>query len=325
MAYAVVGATSWGLTLAWLLTRNGIAVHVVARSPGEASDLEAAGGIERLPEFRRPEGVRFVHPGNLAASYEGAVLAVPSRGVRTTMGSLGLSKDTPIVSCTKGLEATSLFRMSEVVSSMGWSAVSALSGPNLAHEVVSGMPAAAVVASPVGDAARFWQQALSGPTFRVYRSGDITGVELGGALKNVVAIAAGAALGLGFGANAMAAIMTRGLAEITRLGVALGASAATFSGLAGVGDLAATSFSPLSRNHRLGMLLARGESPEQALALIGEAVEGVATARAALQLGRRMGIETPIAQQVTAVLDRRTSLPEAVAALLTRSLKAEDG
>jgi len=325
MTYAVVGATSWGLTLAWLLTRNGMTVDVVARSPAEASGLEAAGGIERLPEFHRPDGVRFVHPGTLATSYEGAVLAVPARGVRTTMGSLGLSHDTPIVSCTKGLEASSLLRMSEVVSSMGWSNVSALSGPTLAHELVSGMPAAAVVASRMEDEARFWQEALSGPTLRVYRSGDVTGVELGGALKNVVAIAAGAASGLGFGANAMAAIMTRGLAEITRLGVALGASAATFSGLAGVGDLAATSFSPLSRNHRLGLLLARGESPDQALTVIGEAVEGAATARAALQLGRRTGTETPIAEQVTAVLDRRTSLPEAVTALLTRSLKAEDG
>lgn len=325
MTFAVVGATSWGLTLAWLLSRNGTRADVVTRSVDEAARITARGGIERLPEFVLAGGINCVAPGTLADGYDGVIVAVPAHSVRATLDGLALDRETPVLSCAKGLEPGSLLRMTEVVASLGWRRIAALSGPNLAHEVVSGLPAAAVAASASERDALLWQDALSGPSFRVYRSNDVAGVELGGALKNVVAIAAGAASGLGFGANAMAAIMTRGLAEITRLGVAMGASASTFSGLAGVGDLAATSFSPLSRNHRLGLLLARGQMPAEALATIGEAVEGVATARSAVVLGTRLGVDTPIAEQVTAVLDGRASLREAVAALLTRSLKAEDG
>jgi glycerol-3-phosphate dehydrogenase (NAD(P)+) len=270
-----------------------------------------------------PAAMRVVAPSSLAASYEGVVVAVPTQSVRSTVQVLPLDRSLPIVSGSKGLEPGSELRMSQVLQDAGFDRVAALSGPNLAREVVRGLPAAAVVAAARAGDAHNWQSAFAGGAFRVYTSDDIVGVEIGGALKNVVAIAAGAASGLGFGANAIAAILTRGLAEITRLGVALGAVPATFSGLAGIGDLAATCFSPLSRNHRLGMLLAQGRTPAQALADISQAVEGAATAWAAVALGARLGVDVPIAEQVVAVLDGRTSVPEAMSALLSRSLKAE--
>ncbi|HXU25189.1 MAG TPA: NAD(P)H-dependent glycerol-3-phosphate dehydrogenase, partial [Tepidiformaceae bacterium] len=183
--------------------------------------------------------------------------------------------------------------------------------------------AAAVVASADPGAAQFWQQAVSGGTFRAYTSGDVIGVELAGALKNVVAIAAGVAWGLGFGANTVAAIMTRGLAEISRLGIALGAEASTFQGLAGIGDLSATCFSPLSRNRQLGELLAAGYSITEAQRSIGQAVEGRATAPVAVVLARRAHVEMPIAEHVTALLEGSESVIEAMGALLERPLTAE--
>jgi glycerol-3-phosphate dehydrogenase (NAD(P)+) len=179
------------------------------------------------------------------------------------------------------------------------------------------------VAAATENEAAHWQQALSGGAFRVYSSNDVTGVELGGALKNIIAIAAGACAGLGFGANAIAALMTRGLAEMTRLGVALGARPLTFQGLAGVGDLSATCYSPLSRNRRLGEMLARGATPAAALKEIGEAVEGAATAPVALSLARQQGIEMPITEQVCAVLAGAADIQTAMAGLLARALTSE--
>ncbi|KAA0238140.1 NAD(P)H-dependent glycerol-3-phosphate dehydrogenase [bacterium] len=236
-----------------------------------------------------------------------------------------ISRSVPVLSAAKGLEHGSRARMSEVFAACGWSPRlgAALSGPNLAHEVARGLPAAAVVACPEETLARRWQEALSGSRFRVYRSTDVVGVEVAGALKNVIAIAAGAAAGLGFGANTMATILTRGLAEMTRLGVALGADPLTFQGLAGVGDLAATCFSPLSRNRRLGELVAGGLSPSAAQDEIGEVVEGISTAPVAVDLGRAHGVELPIAEQVAEALAGRVSVLGALAELLGRSLKPE--
>jgi glycerol-3-phosphate dehydrogenase (NAD(P)+) len=180
-----------------------------------------------------------------------------------------------------------------------------------------------VVACPDEVQAARWQQALSGGTFRAYRSTDVVGVEVAGALKNVIAIAAGAAAGLDFGTNTMATILTRGLAEMTRLGTALGGDPLTFQGLAGVGDLAASCFSPLSRNRRLGELIAKGHSPKDALADIGEVVEGAATAPAAVELGMANRVELPIAAQVAAALEGRITVMGAMAELLGRTLKPE--
>jgi glycerol-3-phosphate dehydrogenase (NAD(P)+) len=215
--------------------------------------------------------------------------------------------------------------MSEVLAASGWAAerIAALSGPNLAHEVLRGDPAAAVAASTDEARAAQWQIALSGPRFRVYSSTDIVGVELAGATKNIIAIAAGVAAGLGFGANTIAALVTRGLAEMTRLGVACGADFATYLGLAGVGDLTATCFSPLSRNRRLGELLAAGLTPAEAVARIGEVVEGATTAPVVLGLADARGVDVPITQEVVAVLRGEIMVKDAIDDLLSRGLKRE--
>jgi glycerol-3-phosphate dehydrogenase (NAD(P)+) len=215
--------------------------------------------------------------------------------------------------------------MSRLLAQLGWreGEVAVLSGPNLAHEIARGLPAAAVVAATDRNSASMWQATLSAPVFRVYTSDDVVGVELGGAYKNVIAIAAGVGWGMQFGANTVAALMTRGLAEMTRLGVALGANPATFQGLAGVGDLAATCFSPLSRNRRFGELLATGKDVESARAEIAEAIEGIATAQVALEIAAPLAVELPICVEVSAVVTGQKSVPEAMAGLLSRPLKSE--
>ena len=324
--YAVLGATSWGVTLASVLARGGHSVVILARTGAEADQAAARRGIERLPELRLPDGVVFeCQEGWAAREVAGLVAAVPAQSLRASVAAVGLSWEVPVLSAAKGIEHGTLLRMSEVLEDAGWTRerVAVISGPNLAHEVARGLPAAAVVASSSAETAGAWQQALSHGSFRCYRSSDVIGTELGGALKNVIAIAAGAAAGLDLGANAIAAIMTRGLAEMTRLGVALGADPSTFQGLAGIGDLAATCYSPLSRNHRLGELLARGMAPGAALAEIAETVEGATTTPVALQLASRVGVELPIAEQVAAVLEGRSTVGQAMVSLLSRALRSE--
>ena len=269
-------------------------------------------------------GIPVVAP-EVPAGVDGLVVAVPAQFVRRSVEVSAAPRDIPVLSASKGIEHTTALRMSEVLAGLGWDAelVSALSGPNLAHEIAKGLPATAVVASASAETARMWQQALSGTMFRVYASDDILGVELAGAYKNVIAIAAGAAWGLNFGANSVAAIMTRGLAEMVRLGVALGAEPGTFQGLAGVGDLAATCFSPLSRNRRFGELLAQGRTVDEAKASIGEAIEGAATALVALELASRHGVELPICREVAAVVRGEKVVAQAMAALLSRPLRSE--
>jgi len=333
---AVLGATSWGLTLAWRLHQNGHSVIILTRDEPEAQRLRADRGLARLPEVTLPPGVAIL-PASASRSPsptqwergsggEGLVVAVPAQYFASSLSLLPAAwRDVPALSVAKGLDQRGGLRMSQVLVNAGWppANVAALSGPNLAHEVARGLPAAAVVASTSDAVARSWQQTLSGGTFRIYRSTDVVGVELCGSLKNVIAIAAGACAGLEFGANAVAALMTRGLAEITRLGVALGAQPATFQGLAGVGDMAATCFSPLSRNRRLGDLLAQGLPSNEALLRIGEAVEGAATAPVALAMARDAGVDVPIVEQVCAVLAGRAAVRDAVSALLSRPLTTE--
>lgn len=326
-SYAVIGATSWGVTLAWLLERNGHAVTVLVRSEDEAGEVRMRRGISRLPEVQLGSAVIIVPPGQPVADCDGVVMAVPLQALRKTLGVWTSLTQLPALSAAKGIERRTALRASEVIATAGWPprSISVLSGPNLAHEIVRGMPAAAVVAASDAAQAGAWQAALSGGAFRCYTSTDVLGVELAGALKNVIAIAAGAAWGLDFGANAVAAILTRGLAEISRLGLALGADAGTFDGLAGVGDLAATCFSPQSRNRRLGELLAHGKTPAEATAEIGEVVEGASTAAVALTLAARAGVELPIAAAVAAVIEGRWTVAEAMRELLLRPLKAESG
>ncbi|GIW13104.1 MAG: glycerol-3-phosphate dehydrogenase [NAD(P)+] [Tepidiforma sp.] len=329
-AYAVLGATSWGVTLAALLERAGHTVILLVRSDLEAAAIRSSGGLERLGAGRVLGPRVHIHAVPLAADHAdalaGAIVAVPSHSLRTTVAASGLPRGLSIVSAAKGLDLQTSARMTEVIAGLGFepARIGALSGPNLAHEIVRGLPAAAVIAIPDPDLGTAWQSALSAGTFRVYASRDVVGVELAGALKNVIAIAAGAAWGLGFGANAVAAIMTRGLAEITRLGLALGADVATFNGLAGVGDLAATCFSSLSRNRRFGELLAAGRTPAAAVAEIGETVEGAHTAPVALRLAAAAGVELPITTEVAAVIGGERTVPEAMARLLGRPLAREE-
>jgi glycerol-3-phosphate dehydrogenase (NAD(P)+) len=329
-AYAVVGATSWGVTLAALLERAGHHVILLTRSDLEAHAVRAAGGLERLGTGPilgpRVAIIPVPIPAEHQHDLQGALIAVPSHAFAASVAASGLRRDLPVVSAAKGLDLATARRMSELLSDLGFTParIGALSGPNLAHEIIRGLPAAAVVAVPDPDLGRQWQAALSAGAFRVYASTDVVGVELAGALKNVIAIAAGAAGGLGFGANAVAAIMTRGLAEITRLGLALGADIATFNGLAGVGDLAATCFSNLSRNRRFGELLAAGRTPSQAVAEIGETVEGAHTAAVALRLAAAAGVELPITAEVAAVIGGERTVPEAMLRLLGRPLAREE-
>ena len=323
-ALSVAGATSWGVTLANILAQGGAEVTILARTADEADAVARDRGLARLPGFELPSEIR-VSPIDDAPAADGVVVAVPAQTFRVTARHPALSRDVPVLTAAKGIEHGSLLRMSQVLAECGWppERISALSGPNLAREIVAGLPAASTVASASEAEAEMWQRALSTARFRVYRSADLVGVELGGALKNVVAIAAGVAAGLGLGANALASLTTRGLAEITRLAVAEGASESTLLGLAGVGDLMATCYSPLSRNHRFGERLAAGDTSAQAMAAAGGVVEGAATAPVALALAARNGLDLPIAEQVNAVISGESSVTEALEALLSRDLRAE--
>jgi glycerol-3-phosphate dehydrogenase (NAD(P)+) len=261
-----------------------------------------------------------------AAGAEVTILATRSSAFREVASVLGRSGYTgTVVSVTKGIEFETGLTMGGVLEVVAPRARHvALSGPTLAPEVARGIPTAAVAASHDATAARAAQQLFHRPTFRVYTSPDVVGVELGGALKNVIAIAAGVCDGLGFGDNAKAALVTRALAEMRRLGVACGAQAETFNGLSGLGDLMVTCFSPLSRNHTLGERLGRGEKLADLLAASVAVAEGYPTARAAWRLARRHEVETPIMDEVYAMLYESKDLRQALADLIGRSSKAED-
>jgi glycerol-3-phosphate dehydrogenase (NAD(P)+) len=319
---AVAGSTTWGVTLAWLLAREGRDVAIIARDEAEAAGIEARRGLSRLPELRLPPEVTACLP-NAPGDIDALVVAVPAQDLRAFVEPLPLPRNIPVLSGAKGIEHGTSLRVSQVLQELGFARISVLSGPTLAREVVRGLPAAAVIASEREGRAAMWQELLATPVFRTYRSDDVVGVELCGAYKNVVAIAAGASAALRLGDNTLASIVTRGLAEMTRLGVAMGAQPATFGGLAGVGDLAATCFSPLSRNHQLGELLAQGRKPAEAIAEIGEAVEGAATAPMVVDMAHQLGVEVPIAEQVAAVIAGQATVWEAMDALLRRSLKPE--
>ena len=290
-----------------LFARHGHDVAMIARTPAEAAILAA----ER-ENRRHRRGLPF--PDSLSVTAEQrpvseatiAVLAVPSATLAANLERYApsISAQTTVMSATKGLEAATGRRMSELIAGAGIAAeaIVALSGPNFADEIVLGLPAATVVAGKDHERARSVQTALTSAVFRVYTSDDVAGVEFGGALKNVVAIARGMADGLGLGQNAKAALMTRALAEITRLGQALGANPLTFLGLSGIGDLIATCESNISRNYRFGLGLASGKTTAQALGEIDGVVEGLETAKAVNALQERAGVEMPISKELAAVL-----------------------
>lgn len=329
---ALIGTGSWGTALSILLGSKGCRVRLYARRQ-EMADALAADRENRLylPGARLPDTVEVVTDlGAAIAEAECVVLAVPTVGMRQTVRRLAplLRDEHVLVITAKGLEVDTGCRMSEVVAEelggRGRDRVVALSGPNLAREVASGIASTSVAASADDALAGRAQELFMTPRFRVYTNPDLIGVELGGALKHVIAIGAGVSDGLGFGDNTKAALITRGLAEITRLGVALGAQAATFRGLAGVGDLMATCASIASRNHRVGYELAQGRSLDEILAGMNQMIaEGIPTTQAVRSLSRRVGVEMPIADVVHELLFAGKSPPAAVDALMQRAGRSE--
>ncbi|MCL6649902.1 MAG: NAD(P)-dependent glycerol-3-phosphate dehydrogenase [Chloroflexi bacterium] len=327
---AVVGATSWGVTLALLWSRAGQSVRLLARTEEEAETLRRDGEHrQRVPGYRFPPTLTVTaDPTEALAQAEAVVLAVPSQTMRTNVRRIAgaLAPSTLVVSAAKGIEIATRRRMSEVIcAELGGHGerVVALSGPNIGREIAAGLPAATVVASHYPAAAAQAQALLMVPMFRVYTNRDLIGVELGGALKNIYALVAGISDGLGMGDNAKAGIITRGLAEMTRLGVAAGAQPLTFAGLAGLGDLVATCSSPYSRNHQVGIRLARGQPLDQVLRELGQVAEGVPTTVAALELAADLKVELPIARAMHEVLFAGRPPLEAALGLLERERKAE--
>lgn len=329
MRVAVVGAGSWGTALAAHCARAGHEVVVWAR------ETEVVEGINRerrnplfLPDVMLPQGITAAgHVAQAVSTAEVVFFVVPVQFARAVLRHMktALPSHAALVSASKGIEVSSLSRMDEVVAQelgLEPERFVALSGPTFAREVAAGLPAAAVLAGHSPSTLTALQEAFSTPSFRLYRSADVVGVELAGALKNVIAIAAGMATGLGLGHNALAALLTRGLHEIARLGVRLGGQPETFRGLAGMGDLVLTCTGALSRNRAVGERLGRGEPLEQVLSG-REVAEGVPTARAAAALARKHQVEMPITFAVEAILDQRLAPKEAVTALMTRSLKEE--
>lgn len=305
-------------------------VAIWARRTELADAINAGENADYLAGFRLPYGLRAsTDLAQTIAGVEALVMAVPSHGYRAVLSALsdGLRDDLPILSLTKGIEQGTLKRMSEVTAevlpSHDSTRIGVLTGPNLAREIMEGQPAATVIAMEDLDIAAELQQAFMDPTFRVYTNRDVIGCETAGALKNVMAIAAGMARGLGLGDNTLAALITRAIAELTRLGVNLGGEPTTFAGLAGVGDLIATCMSSQSRNHRVGVELAKGRSLDQIIEEMNMVAEGVKTTRAVLDLADRVGIETPIAEQVGRVLYDGAHPREAVMSLMTRQAKRE--
>jgi glycerol-3-phosphate dehydrogenase (NAD(P)+) len=320
---AIVGGGSWGTTLAATAAGAGRSVVLLTRDEETARRLRRERrNVRYVPDLVLPDALRIESDPEIAcAGASVIVLAVPTAAMRETAGALRpFVGDAVIVSAAKGLERGTLLRMSQVIAQeIGDAApICALSGPNLAGEIAAGKPAASVVAGADPTAVATAAGLLQRPEFRIYTSGDLVGVEIGGSLKNVIAIAAGIVDGLDVGDNAKAALMTRGLAEIARLGVALGADPLTFAGLAGLGDLVATCASPRSRNRTVGLALARGERLETITASLGQVAEGIETTRAAVAMGRRLGVELPIAEQLHAVMFAGKRPADAIASLLAR-------
>lgn len=325
MKIQVIGAGSWGLALARLLALNGHSVRLWAREEDGPDVLRRTRQSPLyLPGILLPETVHVSNEVDTDADADVAVLAVPSHAMRSVAAQYPLSTRTIRVSVAKGIENDSLMRMSEVIRQVSGDCRSvALSGPSHAEEVARDLPATVVAASSDEAACRRVQEAFHSRTLRVYTSPDIVGVELGGSLKNVIAIAAGVCDGFSLGDNAKAALITRGLAEIARLGVAMGADPLTFAGLSGMGDLIVTCESRHSRNRALGERVAKGETLDQILASSPMVAEGVRTTLSAVALARRQGIEMPIVQQVHRVLFENASAREAITALMLRDAKPE--
>jgi len=323
----VIGAGSWGTTVAAIASAN-TPTTLWARRPELADQINSAHvNPDYLASFTLPRDLRATAAIDEAVGdADVVIMAVPSHGFRAVAVEAApfLRPWVPIVSLSKGIEPDTLLRMTEVASEeMPGRPVGVMTGPNLAREIMAGQPAASVVAIPDATIASELQRILTQPTMRVYTNPDVVGCEVAGVVKNVIAIAAGMAEGMGFGDNTRATLITRGLAEMTRLGVALGGDPATFAGLAGIGDLIATCSSKQSRNNSVGLALGQGETIEAILDAMHMVAEGVKSSPSVLALARRHGVEMPITEQVVAVCHDGHTARDALTALMSRTSKSE--
>ena len=328
---AVLGATTWGTTLAVLAANAGAPVRLICRTADEAEALRTAGEhTRRLPGVPFPDTLTVEHdPKEALRDARLVIVAVPSDGFRRNVRRIAahVPADAVALSVTKGLELPGGRRMSEVwfheMPGHPPDRFAVLSGPNLAGEVIAGKPAVTVVAASEEGSRSLVQDALMSPAFRIYTSDDVVGVEMGGSLKNIIALAAGIADGMEVGDNAKAALVTRGLNEIGRLGIAAGAQLMTFAGLAGLGDVMATCSSPLSRNRRVGEELARGRQLPDILADMGAVAEGINTTVAALEIAERLDVDMPITRLMSQVLFEGLPAADCIPVLMERPPRSE--
>ena len=324
---AVLGAGGWGTALAILWAKRGNAVTLWGHNPELIARLrKSRTNQDYLPDASLPESICLTSDLADCASAELIVFVTPSTALRSVALALQprLTSIPILLSCTKGIEHGTGLRMSQILGEIfPQSSVAVLSGPNLAVEVARDLPTAAVLGCQNADCAQELQQYLGTPRFRIYSSEETIGIELGGALKNVFAIAAGISDGFGLGDNSKAALVTRALAELLRLGTAMGGNPRTFYGLSGAGDLVATCFSQLSRNRRVGEKLGRGETLEQIIASTKMVAEGVPTTKSAFECARRLNVETPIIDQVYSILYQGKKPADALQEILARDQKSE--
>lgn len=327
---SILGAGSWGTTFAKVLADSGHTVTLWARTEAIAQEINEHHTNRRyLPESELSALVRAdTDPERVLAGAELVVIAVPAQSLRENLQTWGaaIPAGVPVVSLMKGIEIGTGLRMSEVIAQVGQvdpELIAVISGPNLAREIARREPSAATIACTDPQLAQHLQEICSTPYFRPYWTADVIGVEIGGALKNVIAIANGLAAGIGYGENTQASVMTRGLAEMTRLAVALGGKADTMAGLAGVGDLIATCQSNLSRNRTFGELLGRGKTVAEAKALMNQTCEGVKAARPLLELAESIGVDLPITRQVVGIVHDGVAPQQALVALMSRNPKPE--
>ena len=322
MHCAVLGAGSWGTSLAVLLARNGTRVSLWGRDSQLINEIHSTRKNEKyLPGIELPKEISPCL--EISEPVDFWIIAVPSAGLREAFSHLP-SESCQVIIATKGLESATSLRASEVLEEVRPDLVPAvLSGPNLAFEIVKGIPTATVIASKHNNLAESTRELFMCRTFRVYTSYDVVGVELGGALKNVLAVGAGVCEGLGFGQNTKGAMLARGLKEIASLGVACGAELRTFMGISGVGDIFATASSNLSRNYRLGKLLAEDKTLDTALLELGQVAEGAPTSKAVIELSERLNIETPLMEAIYKVIYGAIKPMDAVINLMERMPKEE--
>ena len=325
MKAVVVGSGAWGTALSLRLCKNGHEVILWSFDPKEAAQMQENRENPMLPGVKLPAELEISTDIACVAGRRLVVMASPSFAVRQVSRNVAphLDENAVVVSVAKGIEATTQLRMSQVIEQETGKTVVALTGPSHAEEVGRGLPTGCLAACADKKLAEIVQDAFMSDVFRIYTSPDIVGAELGGALKNVIALCAGVTDGLGYGDNIKAMLMTRGLTEMARLGVSLGASKDTFAGLAGVGDLIVTCTSEHSRNHRAGALIGQGFSPKEAMERVGAVVEGYYAAEAAWQLCQKQGVEMPIVQAAYAVLYEGVSAEKVLEILLSRGKKAE--